>query len=72
MHNIVFADSSEVCSGIGILGLVLPLVFAQERQDTTSQHLIHVQLTDHVSLYTTRSVVLCFKHLTRDLANANA
>ena len=28
-----FADSSEVCSGIIFLGLVLSLVFAQERND---------------------------------------
>ena len=50
-HNIVFADSSEMCSRIVILGLVLSLVFAQERQDNRPQHLIHVQLTDQVSLF---------------------
>ena len=44
-------DSSEVCSGIVILGLVLSLVFAQKRQDNRPQHLIHVQLTDQMSLY---------------------
>ena len=33
-HNIVFADFSEVCSGIVILGLVLSLVFAQKGRST--------------------------------------
>ena len=33
-HNIVFADSSAVCSGIVILGLVMPLVFAQKSRTT--------------------------------------
>ena len=46
-----FADSSEVCSGIIFLGLVLSLVFTQERKVNRSQHLIYVQLTDQVSLY---------------------
>ena len=46
-----FADSSEVCSGIVILGLVLSQVFAQKRQGNRPQHLIHVQLTDQMSLY---------------------
>ena len=64
-----FADSNEVCSGIGIIGLVLSQVFAQERQDNIPQDLIHVRLTDQVSLYTIRSVVLGFKHLPRDMAN---
>ena len=52
---------SEVCSGIGMLGLVLSLAFAQERKDNRPQHLIHVRLTDQVSLFTTRSVVQGFK-----------
>ena len=51
MHNIVFADSSEVCSGIVILGLVVSLVFAQKKQDNRPQHLIHVHWTDQVTLY---------------------
>ena len=54
-HNIVFADSSEVCSGTVILGLVLSLVLAQNRQDNRPQHLIHVQLTDQMSLYNHQS-----------------
>ena len=33
-HNIAFAGSSEVCSGIVILGLVLSLVFAQKSRTT--------------------------------------
>ena len=38
-HNIVFADSSEVCSGIVILGLVLSPVFAQKTgQQTSTAH----------------------------------
>ena len=38
-HNIVFADSSEVCSRIVILGLVLSLVFAQKAgQQTSTPH----------------------------------
>ena len=36
-----------MCSGFVILGLVLALVLAQERQD----NLIHVRLADEVSLY---------------------
>ena len=54
-HNIVFADSSEVCSGFVILGLVVSLVFAQNWQDNRPQHLIHVQLTTQVSLYNHQS-----------------
>ena len=50
-HNIVFADSSEVCSGTVILGLVLSQFFRTKRQDNRPQHLIHVQLTDQMSLY---------------------
>ena len=41
-----FADSSEACSGNVIVGLVLSLVFTQERQDNRPQHLIYVRLTD--------------------------
>ena len=54
-HNIVFADSSEVCSGTVILGVVLSLVFAQKRQGNRPPHLIHVQLTDQMSLYNHQS-----------------
>ena len=32
--TLFFADSSEVCSGIVILGLVLSLVFAQKGRET--------------------------------------
>ena len=53
--TLVFADSSEVCSGIVILGPVLSLVFAQKRQGSRPQHLIHVQLTDQMSLYNHQS-----------------
>ena len=49
------ADSSEVCSGIVILGLVLSLVFAQKRQGNRPQHRINVQLTDQMSLYNHQS-----------------
>ena len=54
-HSIVFADSNEVCSGLVILGLVVSLVLAQNRQDNRPQRLIHVQLTDQVSLYNHQS-----------------
>ena len=39
-HNIIFADSSEVCSGTDILGLVLSLVFAQKKagKQTSTSH----------------------------------
>ena len=50
-HNIVFADSVEVCSGTVILGLVLSQFFRTKRQGNRPQHLIHVQLTDQMSLY---------------------
>ena len=53
--TLFFADSSEVCSGIAILGLVLSLVFSQKRQGNRPQHLIHVQLTDQMSLYNHQS-----------------
>ena len=46
-----FADSSEVCSGIVTLGLVLSLVFEQKQQNNRPQHLIHVHWTDQASLY---------------------
>ena len=46
-----FADSGKMCSKIVILGLVLALVLAQERQDNRPQHLIHVRLANQVSLY---------------------
>ena len=39
-------DMSYVC-----VGLVLALVLAQERHDNRPQHLIHVQVTDQVSIY---------------------
>ena len=71
-HSIVFADSSEVCSGIGVLGLVLSLVFAQEWQDNRPQQFIHVRLTDQVFLYNHQICCHSFKHLPRDLANVNA
>ena len=38
-------------AGIVILGLVLALVLAQERQDNMTQHPIHVGLADQVSLH---------------------
>ena len=41
------ADFGEMCSGVVILGLVLALVLAQEKQD----NLIHVRLADQISLY---------------------
>ena len=44
-----FADSDKMRSGVVILGLVLALVLAQERQDKRPQH--HVRLADQVSLY---------------------
>ena len=56
-----FADSSEMCSGVAILGLVLALVLAQERQDNRHQHLIHVRLVDQVSLYNHISFAIGFK-----------
>ena len=46
-----FADSGKMCSGVVILGLVLALVLAQERQDNRPEHLIHVRFADQVSLY---------------------
>ena len=46
-----FAVSADMCYGIVILGLVLALVLAQERQDNRPQHLIHVGLVDQVFLY---------------------
>ena len=38
--TLFFGDSSEVCSGIVILGLVLSLVFAQKKtgQQTSTSH----------------------------------
>ena len=39
-----FAYSSEVCSGIVILGRVPSLVFVRNRQGNRPQHLIHVLL----------------------------
>ena len=66
----VFADSSELCTGIVIIGLGLSLVLSlsQKRQDNRPQHLIYVQLRDQISVYT----VLRSKHLylLRDLADA--
>ena len=49
--RLFFSDSSEVCSGTVVLGVVLSLVFAQKRQGNRLQHLIHVQLTNQMSLY---------------------
>ena len=46
-----FADSGKICSGIVIIGLILALVLAQDRQDNRPQHLINVRLADQVSLY---------------------
>ena len=46
-----FADSGEMCSGIVIIGLVLALLLAEERQDNRPQHTIDVRLADQVSLY---------------------
>ena len=46
-----FDDSGAMCSGIVILGLVLALVLAKERQYSMCQHLVHVPLTDHVSVH---------------------
>ena len=46
-----FVDSGKMCYGVVILGLVISLVLAQERQDNRPQHFIHVRLTDQVSLY---------------------
>ena len=46
-----FADSSEVCSDIVILGLVLSLVFAQKGRTTDLNTSSNVHLTDQVSLY---------------------
>ena len=59
--TLCFADSSEVCFGIVILGLALSLVFAQKRQGNRPQHLIHVQLTDQMSLYNHQSCRPRFK-----------
>ena len=53
--TLFFAVSSEVCSDIVILGLVLSLVFTQKRQINRPKHLIHVQLTDQMSLYNQQS-----------------
>ena len=66
-------DSSEVCSGIVILGLVLSLVFAQKGKttdlNTSSMYTRPIKFTSII----TKSVVLGFKHLylPRDLANVN-
>ena len=49
--KVKFAYSGKMCSGVVILGLVLALVLAQERQYSITQHLIHVQLADQASLY---------------------
>ena len=46
-----FADSGKMCYGIVILGLVLALVLAQERQESRPQHFIHVGLADQVFFY---------------------
>ena len=46
-----YANSGEMYYGIVILGLVLALVLAQERQDNRPQHLTHVGSADQVSLY---------------------
>ena len=53
--TLFFADSNEVCSGTVILGVVLSLVFAQKSQGSRPQRLIHVQLTDQMSLYNHQS-----------------
>ena len=56
-HSIVllkerfFVDSGEMASVIAILGLVLALILAHERLVNRPQHLIHVPLTDQVSVY---------------------
>ena len=49
-----FVDSGDMSSGIVILGMVLALILAQERQDNRPQHHNHVPLTDQVSLYNHR------------------
>ena len=70
-HNIVFADSSEVCSCIVILGLVLSLVFARKGRTTDlNTSSMYTGLIKCPSLIT-RFVNLGFKHLhlLRDLAN---
>ena len=59
-QHCLFADSSEVCYSIVILGLVLSLAFAQKRQGNRPQHLIHVQLTDQMSLYNHHSCRIRF------------
>ena len=46
--TLFFADSSEVCSGIVILGLVLSLVFAQKSR-TTDLNTSSMYLADQVS-----------------------
>ena len=58
--TLFFADSSEACSGIVILSLVVSQVFTQKRQDNRPQHLIHEQLTDQVSLYNHQSCIPTF------------
>ena len=68
-----FADSSEVCSGIVILGLVLSLVFAQKGRTTDLNTPSMYNWLIKCPFITTRSVVLGFKHLhlPRDLPNVN-
>ena len=51
MCTTLVADSSEVCSDIVILGLVLSLVFAQKGRTTDLNTSSNVHLTDQVSLY---------------------
>ena len=76
MHNIVFADSSVVYSGILIAGQVLSLVCAQKKQDNRLQHhtpTMYAGLIKCASI-SARSVILGFKHLHLpwDLVNVNA
>ena len=70
MLNIVFADSSKVCSDIVIQCLVLSLVFAQKGRTTDlNTSSMYTGLIKCPSI-TNRSVALGFKHLhlPRDLA----
>ena len=72
-HNIVFADFSEVCSGIVIQDLVLSLISAQKSRTTDlNTSSMYTWLIKRPSI-STWSVVLGFKHLhlPRDLANVN-
>ena len=73
MRTTLLSDSSNVCSDIVILGLVLSLVFTQKGRTTDFNASSMYTGLIRCPYITTRSVVLGFNHpyLTRDLANVN-